>query len=205
MPLSGTNYFPKEKKRNFYIIASIIIFVLSLIPIYLYIIYFHGHSISKTPDDWTCFAQFIGGTVGPILALANVCVLLFLYYRLFIFNRELTFTQLRHNAYIKIARELDAIYGIISDRENGTNRINMLSAEVQNFNTSMTHLFPEIDGRDESKVLENRIYDIYNLFDKACLNQSDNAEYISKLNSSILEFLKEKEAYLMMLRNLMMS
>ena len=203
--ITSTSYFHKEDKKYFYIVASMFIFILSLTPTYIFIIYFHEYGISKNPADWACFAQFIGGTVGPILAFANVCVLLFLYYRLFIFNKELTFTQLRHNAYIKIATDLDSIYVIISDFENGSKKLNMLSAKVQNFNTAMTHLFPEIDKRQESKLLEDRIYDIYSLFDQACLNKADNAKYILKLNSSIFEFLKEKEAYLQMLRDIMMN
>ncbi len=67
------------KKYNFtFLIIITIIFFLSLIPLFLYVVNFEEYSISRKPENWAQFGDFFGGTINSILSLLNLVALIFL-------------------------------------------------------------------------------------------------------------------------------
>ena len=52
----------------------------TIVPLFVYVLFFRKHPWSDSPGDWGVFGDYIGGTLNPILALTGVFVTIALAY-----------------------------------------------------------------------------------------------------------------------------
>jgi len=62
--------------------VGIPLIIIFLLPILFYVSNFRCSAISDLPTDWGIFGSFIGGVTGPLIAIANVLVLVFLTFKI---------------------------------------------------------------------------------------------------------------------------
>jgi hypothetical protein len=62
------------KLSNLQIFCIAVCFVVVILPLLLYFYKYHSFSLSNDREDWNMFGQFIGGTIGPALALLTFSV-----------------------------------------------------------------------------------------------------------------------------------
>lgn len=54
--------------------SSVILAILTLVPLFVYVIFFWGYPYSDKPGDWGVFGDYVGGTLNPLLAITGIFV-----------------------------------------------------------------------------------------------------------------------------------
>jgi len=119
-----------------------------------YIIYFHSHSISKSPADWGVFGDFLGGLINPYVAILTLIVTIYIAVEIsklddkrnekaIDFERRRFLNELRESEYRRITTELQKISGALSsDGDEGANDIYAILMHVKHFELYNGHIFP---------------------------------------------------------------
>lgn len=165
------------------LIAFIIGIIILLIPISLYILYFHHTGLSNDPKDWTSTAIYISSISNLIIAGVNI-------YVLFLITNQNSENTNRNFALSKSARmyeinkhKLDILmdfkekFSIVrQDLENSQGRLNEVSAQIAKWGVRFNYTYYAHKEQDEKLTQIS--------------NWSDNVNMLDSYIKTIFEVLK---------------
>lgn len=98
------------KKFKVYLGVAIgIMLLLTSIPIIFYTGNFHNFNLSKVPNEWGTFGDYIGGILNPIIGLCNIAVLIFISYYVAKWENDRHKNEFLYRAYINLSNKLDSL------------------------------------------------------------------------------------------------
>lgn len=95
--------------KNWIKIFLILVFTLLTIPIILVIINFNDQSFSNEIIDWGGFGDYLSGTIGIVISIANLLLLIILSLYVAKLDTHRHFNEFRYVAYIKLCEKIDNI------------------------------------------------------------------------------------------------
>jgi hypothetical protein len=193
------------------------IFVLSLIPLYVYFDKLGSWHLSENLHDWADFGVYVGGVLGPWLAFANIIVLLRLTYIVAKLDENnsrsslesqkmLSLNQLRQTAYKQIADRLYSLHALVLDWTNIGRQLMLLQMDLVSFNNTMRHLFEGLSDAAKREPIEKSLYQVIiklNGLREAAPEARDAS--IDAIEAAYSDFVTTRDLYLQMLQDHMLE
>lgn len=183
LPGPEENWLEKNISKVIIYIALAAIVSSLLVP-FAYALYFHNHSISNNPSDWAPFGNYVGGTLGTLLAFFALTVLLL---SLEVQRRELKATrdELQKSYWLAKGNNFENTFFKLLELHD--QRVNSLSMNSPEFN--LTRFGQNITGVQSRSTFTAlwRCYLIPLLNNTAFNSPNDNMRH-----SRLLDFTEER-------------
>ena len=127
--------------------------LLSIIPFIFYFFQFAGENIASDTSVWGVFGDFIGGTINPIIGLANLALLIAISIYVAKFDSHRQFNEYRYQAYIELCKEFDKT-------ENTSDGLDELKEYIKIFSFNNQFLFPSQSNEIFNKVIDKLVQSI---------------------------------------------
>ena len=192
--------------NNFIKIVIVILSFFILVTLLLYILNFSGHVLSTDPSDWGVFGDYFGGILNPITAILNIAVVIYLTYiisktddnnhlRNLEHQKNLTLSELKQSAYNELANKLDSLYtSLLGNTDNLKYEPVLLLTYVNSFFQNMTHLFPSLNDKENTKHILLCLTEISETIDLIDKDKENTNQHTVQLIELIKKYYKAKFA-----------
>lgn len=157
-----------QKLKSIAIIIIISGAVLSLMPILFYYSNFGEKLIATDQNVWGAFGDFIGGTINPIIGLANLALLAAISFYVAKLDNHKQFNEYRYYAYTEIGKQFEKTSKTSDDYESLKNYIEVFSSNNQ-------FLFPGVSNKVFTELSSRLVATISELY-KIKLDEEEKIE-----------------------------
>lgn len=185
--------------------------LLFLATIGIYIANFHVESISLSSADWGTFGDFIGGVLGPILAIINILVLLYLTFKIanveedrnekivmledqrnektLQLEKELAINEIKLNAFKEISNlYLKISIDALENKNFGNAEFLKYKIEFHTLISPYVDLFKTFDNVHRINKIGNTIFEMGKWMENQQLEVGKNNHQINMNNEFIKEY-----------------
>lgn len=150
---------------------------LFLIPNAFYYFNFNGE-LSKSPEHWGQYGDFIGGSINPVLTIANIIALIYLTYTVshledkrsiehMNVQKKIIINQMRHNALLDLLKAVDHYTNLIETTPNKYAVVSTVNNPFDPFEQNTYHLFRDANTdsfkKEYLEKLQSSIYKLKNI------------------------------------------